>query len=183
MYSKGQSLHSFTENIKKYLEITPHYWWSVRVIAQYLSLGERNQIRSSFRFRDLFKWRAQLCHHCCSGAESCRTFVTSPAVACQAPWFIRISQIRILQWVAISFSRGSFQPRNRTRVSCSAGRFFTPESPGLSLVKTSTTARMLTQQIHSEFLKSFQDILLVLSANWIRQKKTAAQTVTFTSNK
>ena len=34
-------------------------------------------------------------------------------------------QARILEWVAISFSRGSFQPRNRTWVSCIAGRFFT----------------------------------------------------------
>ena len=36
-----------------------------------------------------------------------------------------ISQARILEWVAISFSRGSSQPRDRTRVSCTAGRFFT----------------------------------------------------------
>ena len=36
-----------------------------------------------------------------------------------------ISQARILEWVAISFSRGSFQLRNRTGVSCIAGRFFT----------------------------------------------------------
>ena len=31
---------------------------------------------------------------------------------------------RILQWVAYPFSRGSSQPRNRTRVSCIAGGFF-----------------------------------------------------------
>ena len=36
-----------------------------------------------------------------------------------------ISQVRILEWVAISFSRGSFQPRDWTQVSCIAGRFFT----------------------------------------------------------
>ena len=36
-----------------------------------------------------------------------------------------ILQVRILEWVAISFSRGSSPPRNRTRVSCTAGRFFT----------------------------------------------------------
>ena len=36
-----------------------------------------------------------------------------------------ILQARILEWVAIPFSRGSFQPRNRTQVSCTAGRFFT----------------------------------------------------------
>ena len=31
----------------------------------------------------------------------------------------------ILQWVAIPFARGSPPPRNRTWVSCIAGRFFT----------------------------------------------------------
>ena len=36
-----------------------------------------------------------------------------------------ISQVRILKWVAISFSRGSSRPRDGTRVSCIAGRFFT----------------------------------------------------------
>ena len=36
-----------------------------------------------------------------------------------------ILQARILEWVAIPFSRGSSQPRNRTQVSCIAGRFFT----------------------------------------------------------
>ena len=36
-----------------------------------------------------------------------------------------ILQARILEWVAISFSRGSSQPRDRTQVSHTAGRFFT----------------------------------------------------------
>ena len=36
-----------------------------------------------------------------------------------------ILQARILEWVAIPFSRGSSQPRDRTQVSCIAGRFFT----------------------------------------------------------
>ena len=34
-------------------------------------------------------------------------------------------QARILEWVAISFSRRSLQPRDWTQVSCVAGRFFT----------------------------------------------------------
>ena len=41
-----------------------------------------------------------------------------------------ISQSRVLEWVAISFSRGSFQLRNRTHISCIAGGFFTPEPLG-----------------------------------------------------
>ena len=40
-----------------------------------------------------------------------------------------ISQAIILEWVAISFSRGS-QPRDRTHISCLAGRFFTTEPRG-----------------------------------------------------
>ena len=35
-----------------------------------------------------------------------------------------ILQARILEWVAISFSRGSSQPRDRTRFSCIPGRRF-----------------------------------------------------------
>ena len=36
-----------------------------------------------------------------------------------------IHQARVLEWVAISFSRGSSQPRDRTWVSLTAGRHFT----------------------------------------------------------
>ena len=35
-----------------------------------------------------------------------------------------ILQARILEWVAISFSRGSSRPRDRTQVSCIAGKCF-----------------------------------------------------------
>ena len=36
-----------------------------------------------------------------------------------------IFQAKVLEWVAISFSKGSSQPRDRTQVSCIAGRHFT----------------------------------------------------------
>ena len=36
-----------------------------------------------------------------------------------------ILQARILEWLVIFFSRGSFQPRDWTQVSCIAGKFFT----------------------------------------------------------
>ena len=46
---------------------------------------------------------------------------------CSLPGFSihGIFQARILEWVAISFSRGSSCPRDRTWVSHTAGRFFT----------------------------------------------------------
>ena len=36
-----------------------------------------------------------------------------------------ILQARILEWVAVPFSRGSSWPRDWTRVSCIVGKFFT----------------------------------------------------------
>ena len=41
-----------------------------------------------------------------------------------------ILQAKILEWVTISSSRGSSQPRYRMRLSCIAGEFFTTEPPG-----------------------------------------------------
>ena len=41
-----------------------------------------------------------------------------------------ILKARILEWVAFPFSRGSSQPRDRTQVSCIAGRFFPAEPQG-----------------------------------------------------
>ena len=41
-----------------------------------------------------------------------------------------IFQARMLEWVAISFSRGSSQPRDRT---CIAGKLFTTEPPGKAI--------------------------------------------------
>ena len=49
---------------------------------------------------------------------------------CSLPGFSvhGIFQVRILEWVAIPFSRGFSQPRDRTWVSCIIG-FFSSEPP------------------------------------------------------
>ena len=39
-------------------------------------------------------------------------------------------QARLQEWVAISFSRGSAQPKDQTHTSCSAGKAFTAEPLG-----------------------------------------------------
>ena len=41
-----------------------------------------------------------------------------------------IFQARTLEWVLISFSRGSSQSRQQPCIFCISGRFFTSESPG-----------------------------------------------------
>ena len=66
----------------------------------------------------------------CSTTQSCPT-LCSP-VDCSLPGsFIHgIFQAGILEWVAISFSRGSSSPRDQTCVSCIADGFFTTAPPG-----------------------------------------------------
>ena len=57
-------------------------------------------------------------------AQSCPTLCDP--MDCSLPGSVHgILQARILEWVAISFSRGSSQPRDWTQVSHIAGRCFT----------------------------------------------------------
>jgi len=61
-----------------------------------------------------------LCVSCSVMSDSFATQWTLPGSSVHG-----ILQARILEWVAIPFSRDSFLPRDRTHVSCIAGRFFT----------------------------------------------------------
>ena len=68
-----------------------------------------------------------------------------------------IIQARILEWVAISFSRGSSQPRDLTYVSCGSaltGKFFTVEPAGRN-INNLTYADDTTLMAESEELKNF----------------------------
>ena len=52
-------------------------------------------------------------------------FVTLWTAARHAPLSMGILQARIVEWVAISFSRRSSWPQDQTQVSCIEGRLFT----------------------------------------------------------
>ena len=58
-------------------------------------------------------------------AQSCPTLCDPMDCSLSGSSVHGIFQARVLEWIAISFSRGSFRPRNRTRVSRIAGRRFT----------------------------------------------------------
>jgi len=65
----------------------------------------------------------------------------------------RIPQAKTLEWVDVSFSRGSSQPRDQTQVFCISGRFFTTEPPGnlvevYNLRKHLTTCKFLPVYLH-----------------------------------
>ena len=63
----------------------------------------------------LFLWKVKV-----KVAQLCPTFCNPMGYTVHG-----ILQARILEWVAFPFSKGSSWPRNWTRVSCVAGRFFT----------------------------------------------------------
>ena len=58
-------------------------------------------------------------------AQLCLTLCNSMDCSLSGSSVHWIFQERVLEWGAISFSRGSSQPRDRTWVSCIAGRHFT----------------------------------------------------------
>ena len=58
-------------------------------------------------------------------AQSCLTFCDPMDCSLPGSSVHGIFQARVLEWVAISFSRGSSQPRDQTQVSRTAGRPFT----------------------------------------------------------
>ena len=61
----------------------------------------------------------------CLVVQSCLTLCDPVDYSPQAPLSVGILQARILEWVAMPSSRGYSQPRDRTKLSCIAGGFFT----------------------------------------------------------
>ena len=59
-------------------------------------------------------------------AQSCPTLCNSMDCSLPLSSVHGIFQARVLEWVAISFSRGSSQPRDGTWVSCIVSRWVTP---------------------------------------------------------
>ena len=67
---------------------------------------------------------------CCLVTKSCLTLCDPTDYSLSGCSIHGVFQARIVEWVAISFSRGSSQPRNWTPISCFADRFLTTEPPG-----------------------------------------------------
>ena len=62
-------------------------------------------------------------------AQSCTTFCDPMDCGLPGSSIHGIFQARILEWVALSFSRGSSRPRDGTQVGHIAGRCFTSSVP------------------------------------------------------
>ena len=77
-------------------------------------------------------------------AQSCPTLCDPMACSLPCSSVCGILQARILEWVAISFSRRSSEPRSRTRVSRIVGRCFTIWATRKALHQTSGISGILT---------------------------------------
>ena len=92
------------------------------------------------------------------------SFVTPQTVAYQAPLSMGFFRARVLEWVAISFSRGSSRPKDGTCVSC-IGRWF---------LYHWATRKTLMSQLNQNNQKSscdFQPWNQVYLYNWVQMRK------------
>ena len=83
------------------------------------------------------------CVYVCSVTELCPNLCDPMDCSPPGSSVHRILQARILEWVAISCSRISSRPRNRTQVSCIAGRVFTTWPTRKALKTKETVAHFL----------------------------------------
>ena len=121
-------------------------------------------------WRFLKKLKIELSCCCYLVAKSCPTLCNPMDCSPPGSSVHGILQVRILKWVAISFSRGSSQPRDQTQVFCTAGRLFTiwatrEYDSAISLLRIYTkTAKTLTQK--GTFTPVFTAALFTIAMIW-----------------
>ena len=110
----------------------------------------------------LLKSSLHLRVHACLRAQSLSCVSLCDPMDCTPPdsSVPGVSHARIVEWVAISYSRGSSQARDWNHISCVAGRFFTTEPPGKPLypeTNTLTDGKFLgrTRSVRIHILFSF----------------------------
>ena len=91
---------------------------------------------------------------------------------CSPPGFSvhGILQARILEWIAIPFSRGASQPRDWTLVSCIAGKFFTIWAIGKSscyiyFTHYHSDSLILSQRLVPQMYRNPLDLFIIASAS------------------
>ena len=126
------------------LDISGRNWGAFPPIHSFMQFADLT-VTNQKKILTCLNWFASVCwllldisplylHCCCSVAQSCPTFCDPMDCSPPGSSVYGIFQARILEWAAISFSRGSSWPRDRTLITCIAGRFFTAEPQGKPLV-------------------------------------------------
>ena len=98
-------------------------------------------------------------------AQSCPTLCNPMDCSLSGSSVHGIFQARVLEWIAIFFSRGSPWPRNRTRVSCIAGRRFTVGAIREAQLKS--LLAVFINPLHGRYYKSCKQFFMM--SQWILQ--------------
>ena len=117
-------------NSRSSLKPCPLSWWCHPAISSsvvpFSPCPQSLPASGSFPMSQLFVWGGQSIGVSAASVSCVQIFVTPWTVACQGPWPMKFSRQGLLEQVAISFARGSSQPRGWTSVSCISFRgFFT----------------------------------------------------------
>ena len=118
--------------VQSVLEVKGHHWLTGRKLTRYQTLVT-NILDITFKVCQTLNpatllsvvKSGDLMHQCMRNAHSCPTLCNPLAYSLSVSSVHGILQARIVEWVAISFSRGSSWPKDQTWGSCIAGRLFT----------------------------------------------------------
>ena len=122
-WSRRKALHlCCNEGISTYLTFMPPL--SLFSFLGFCLYANTSYLNFGFFFF-FFLLKLSVFWHLACNAQSC--LILCNLMDCSSPGFFvhGIVQGRIVEWIAIPFSKGSSQPRDWTWVSCIAGRFFT----------------------------------------------------------
>ena len=105
-------------------------WKKIRLLlvtiwGPWIKVNRKEIARVNINILVMSKLSGQECAVLCLVTQLCLTLCDLMDCSCQAPLSMGILQVRILEWLAMPFSRESSQPRDQTQVLCIAGRFFT----------------------------------------------------------
>ena len=100
----------------------PRDWTQVsRIAGRFLTIWATREA-CSWVVPFLINW--YMCVYACPVPQWCPLFCDPMDYNPSGSSVPRVSQARILEWVAISFSRGSSQPKDLTHVSCIGRQIF-----------------------------------------------------------
>ena len=110
-------------------------WWETKGWSY--SQSSRNSpslVEASHSYWNIWAHAVEWVSSACVPAQLCPTLCYPMDCSLPGSSVHGISQARILEWVAISFSRVTSWPRDWTHVTCIAGRVFTTEPPGKTYI-------------------------------------------------
>ena len=117
-----RKLKTYFQNRKKKEKTTFNtwFWMFLKVLKSFNTWCSRKEFGRTRKFSYVLLGMVWVCGGVCMYvcAQSCSTPCDRMDCSPPASSVHGIFQVRILEWVAISCSRGSSQPRDQTHVSC-----------------------------------------------------------------